>query len=303
MTRRQAGALLLLALIWGASFMFIKVAVRDYDPVVVAWLRLALAVAVLVPVVLALRGRASVAEGRAVAGRLVVVGVFNSALPFVLISWAETRIDSGLTAILQAAAPLFMVVIAIPFADERVVGTRLVGVAVGFLGVVLLAGAQTGGELVAALAVVLAAFFYAASGMFTARALTGVQPLVTAAGGTAAAALLLAPVGLARLPAEAPGWKATASVVVLGVVGTGVAYVLYYALLARIGPSRVVLVTYLIPAFALVYGVVLLGEELTLVAVAGLALILGGVLLAGRGRGAAAAARSAPERAARSAAG
>jgi drug/metabolite transporter (DMT)-like permease len=292
MTRRQAGALTLLALIWGSSFMFIKVAVRGYDPTALAWLRLLLAAAVLVPVVLAVHRRRSIREGRDAATRLVVLGIVNSALPFLLISWAETRIDSGLTAILQAAAPLFMVVLAVPFAEERVTGTRLLGVGVGFLGVVLLAGAQTGGELVAALAVVLAAFFYAMGGMFASRALRGTEPLVTAAGGTLAAALLLTPLGLARLPADVPGWKETASVVVLGVVGTGIAYIVFFALLPRIGPSRAVLVTYLIPAVALVYGAVLLGEEVTLVALGGLALILGGVALAGRGRPRAAAVRT-----------
>jgi drug/metabolite transporter (DMT)-like permease len=289
MTRRQTAALVLLALIWGSSFMFIKVAVRGYDPTALVWLRLALAAGVLVPVVLAVHRRAALREGRAAVTRLFVLGIVNSALPFLLISWAETRIDSGLTAILQAAAPLFMVVLAIPIAEERVTGMRLLGVAVGFLGVVLLAGAQTGGELVAALAVVAAAFFYATGGMFAARALRGTEPLVTAAGGTLAAALLLTPLGLARLPAEVPGWKETASVVVLGVVGTGLAYIVFFALLARIGPSRAVLVTYLIPAVALLYGAVLLGEELTLVALAGLALVLGGVALAGRSRPARAA--------------
>ena len=282
MSRRSTVMLLALAAIWGASFMFIKVAVREFDPLTLVWLRVLLAAVVLVPVALVVVGRTGVAQARASAGRLTALGLMNSALPFALISWAETRIDSGLTAMLQAAAPLFTVMIATRIGDERVTGSRLVGFLVGFVGVSLLVGSHTRGGLVPALAVILAALSYSAAGIFASRQLRDTEPLVVAAGSMIGAAILTAPFGLATLPGSVPGWKETASVAVLGVVGTGIAYVLYFVMLREAGASRSILVTYLVPPVALAYGVLLLGEPLQVAAVAGLALILGGVALAGR---------------------
>ena len=274
--------LLALAAIWGASFMFIKVAVREVDPLALVWLRVVLAAVVLVPIALVVAGRRGVAQARAAVGRLVALGLLNSALPFALISWAETRIASGLTAILQAAAPLFTVMIAARIGYERVNGSRLAGFLVGFVGVLFLVGAHVGGGLLPALAVVLAALSYSAAGLFAARRLRETEPLVIAAGSMIGAAIVTTPFGLATLPGSLPGWKEIASVAVLGVVGTGIAYVLYFAMIRDAGASRSILVTYLVPPVALAYGVLLLGESLQVAAVVGLALILGGVALAGR---------------------
>ena len=282
MNRKHALMLGALSLIWGSSFMFIKVAVRELDPVTLVWLRLSLAASVLIPFALVVVGRPAIGEARAAAGRLVVLGVLNSAIPFALISWAETRIDSGLAAILQTAAPLFTVMIATRMGHERVAGGRLAGFLVGFVGVALLVGAHARGGLTPALAVILAALAYSAAGIFAARRLRDTEPLVVAAGSMLGATILMAPLGLAALPASVPGWKEIASVVVLGIVGTGVAYVLYFELLREAGASRSILVTYLVPPVAVAYGVLLLGEPLQTAAVAGLVLILGGVALAGR---------------------
>jgi drug/metabolite transporter (DMT)-like permease len=282
MTRRSTALLLALALIWGASFMFIKVAVREIDPLALAGMRVLLAAVVLVPIALAVVGREGAAHARWAVGRLTTLGVLNSALPFVLIAWAEVRIDSGLTAILQAAAPLFTVLILTRIGDERVTGSRLAGFILGFVGVALLAGADTGGGLLPALAVILAALSYAVAGIFASHRLRETEPLVVAAGSMVTAAVVMTPFGLATLPPSVPGWKETASVVILGVVGTGVAYLVYFLLLQQAGASRAILVTYLVPPVALAYGVLLLGEPLQTAAVAGLALILCGVALAGR---------------------
>jgi drug/metabolite transporter (DMT)-like permease len=205
-------------------------------------------------------------------------------VPFLLISWAETRIDSGLAAILQAAAPIFSAVIATRFGNDRVTGARLAGVLIGLAGVALLVGSPGAGGFVAAFAVVLAALAYACGASFGSHMTAGTQPLVVGAVSTTAATVMTAPLGLARLPQSLPGWKECASVVVLGVVGTGVAYILLFALLRSAGASRTILITYLIPAVALLYGALLLGEPLRVVSLAGLALILAGVGLAGRGR-------------------
>ncbi len=275
-----------LALIWGASFMFIKVGVRELDPAALVWLRLVLAALVLVPTALVVLGQAAIAEGRARLGPLAVMGMVNAAVPFLLLTWAETRIDSGLTAILQATAPLFTLLISIGVGDEQFDLSRAVGVLVGLVGVVVLVGGIGGesSELVAGLAVVVSGLCYAVGSVYAAHALGRTEPLVIGAGSLVVASIAVAPFGMATLPTSLPGWKVTASVVILGVVGTGVAYILYFALLRGAGPSRAILVTYLVPGVAVAYGVVLLGEPLLLATVVGLVLILAGVAFAARGR-------------------
>jgi drug/metabolite transporter (DMT)-like permease len=282
-SRRHLLMLLVLAAIWGASFMFIKVAVRELEPIALVWSRITLAALVLVPAALLVLGRRAVAEARTVVGPLAAMAVVNSAVPFTLLAWSETHIDSGLAAILQAAAPLFTTLILLRAGSDRVTGHRLLGVLVGFVGVTLLVGVRSvGGDGLASAAVVLTALCYASAGVYAARRLSGVHPLVVGAGSMVIAALLTAPLGLTTLPEGVPGWKETGSVLVLGLVGTGVAYMLFFAILAGAGPSRSILVTYLVPAAALAYGVGLLGERVTVSAVAGLALILGGVALGTR---------------------
>jgi drug/metabolite transporter (DMT)-like permease len=147
----------------------------------------------------------------------------------------------------------------------------------------LLVGSPGKGGMLASLAAVLAALCYAVGSTVSSRLLSGTAPLVIAAGSSVVAAILMTPLGVTHLPTSVPGWKESASVITLGVVGTGVAYIIFFALLRSAGPSRTILVTYLVPGVALLYGVVLLGEPLETVYVAGLALILVGVVLAGRG--------------------
>ncbi|HEY4348528.1 MAG TPA: DMT family transporter [Gaiellaceae bacterium] len=284
MGRRDALLIAALSMIWGASFMFIRVADRGFDPAALVWFRLLLACAVLVPVVLVTVGTRAFAQAREKWRALVVLGAVNTAVPFLLISWAETRIDSGLAAILQAAAPIFTAVIATRFGHERVTGARLAGVLVGLTGVALLVGSPGGGGLLAALAVVLAALGYACGVSFSSQMLKGTDPLVVGAGSSVAATIIATPLGIARLPGEVPGWKEIASVIVLGIAGTGLAYIIFFAAVRSAGPSRTILVTYLVPGVALLYGALLLGEPVRPVALAGLALILAGVGLAGRGR-------------------
>ena len=212
---------------------------------------------------------------------LVVLGAINNALPFWLLGFAETRLDSGLTAVIQAAAPIFTVLLAVRIdASQRVTGSRLVGVCVGFLGVALLVGLQTGGDLLGAFAVIGTALCYAASALYAGRTVRSFPPLQVSIGQLAAGALVIAPFALAQLPAEPPPAGAIAAVVTLGVFGSGIAYLLYFALIASAGASRAILVTYLVPAFALAYGAIFLDEPLTVTALAGLALILSGTALA-----------------------
>ena len=277
MHRREVVLLLTLASIWGASFLFIKLGVDEVEPAVVVLGRLVVGVAVLVPVVL-LRG--AIPDLRAMWIPCVVLGALNNAVPYWLIAFAETRIDSGLAAVIQAAAPILTVVLATRIdPSQRVRGLRLVGVAVGFVGVALLVGVQEGSQLVGALAVLGTATCYAVSVLYAGRTVRSFPPLEVAIGQLGVGMLLALPFGLAQLPSEAPPAKAVAAIVALGALSTGVAYLLYFTLIARAGAARAILVTYLVPAFALVYGTVLLDEPVTVSALVGLVLILGGTAL------------------------
>jgi drug/metabolite transporter (DMT)-like permease len=278
---RNLAMLIGLALIWGASFLFIKVAVRELTPATLIVGRLGLAaitLGLLVPFVVG--SGETVRQLRANWVWLVVVALVNTAIPFWLLSWGETRIDSGLASIIQASVPIFNALIAfVAFREVRVTGMRLVGVGVGFLGVALLVGAQPEGKVLGALAVVGMAFCYGLGGLLTGRYLGPAQPVVVSFASTAIATLVWLPVGIAQAPAEMPGWKTIGSVLALGIPGTALAYLLFFGLVGGAGAAYASLVTYLIPPIALAYGAIFLGERLGASAFGGLALILAGVAL------------------------
>jgi drug/metabolite transporter (DMT)-like permease len=273
--------LTMLALIWGTSFAFIKVAVRDLAPATLVLGRVAVAALALVVIVpLAIGRDVTLAEVRSHWRPLLVVGLLNTALPFWLLSWGETRIDSGLASIIQAAVPIFVAVFALAFFhEERVSRERLLGIAVGFVGVALLLGTQPEWQIVGALAVVGMAVCYAIAVLLTRRYLSTARPQVVALSATVVATVALLPAGVAQAPHRPPGWEAIASVAVLGLLGTAVAYLLYFTLIANAGASYASLVTYLVPPIALAYGAILLDERFALVAFGGLALIFAGVAL------------------------
>ena len=273
--------LVLLALIWGSSFMFIKVAVRELQPATLILGRIGLAALVLAVVVPALVGvQETLAEVRAHWRWLVVVGLLNTAVPFWLLSWGETRVDSGLASIIQASVPIFNALLAFGFFhDQRVTGRRLVGVFVGFAGVALLVGAQPLGKILGALAVVGMAVCYAAGGLLVRRYLGAARPQVVAFGTSAVAAVLVLPPGVAQAPAGFPGWETIGCVVFLGVVGTALAYLLFFSIIATAGAGYASFVTYLVPPIALAYGTIFLAEHIGAAALGGLVLILGGVAL------------------------
>ena len=281
MTRRYLPMLVLLALVWGSSFMFIKVAVRDLDPATLVLGRLGVAavtLALVVPIVLG--GKVVLSELRAHWPWLAVVGLLNTAVPFWLLSWGETRIDSGLASIIQASVPIFNALLAFGFFHEqRVKGRNLVGVAVGFVGVALLVGAQPQAKILGALAVVGMATCYAAGGLLARHHLSEVRPQAVALGTTLIAAIAMVPTGIAFAPHHVPGWQPIGSVVFLGVIGTAFAYLLFYTIIAGAGAAYASLVTYLVPPVALAYGAVFLDESIGWAAVAGLVLILTGVAL------------------------
>ncbi|HYX78612.1 MAG TPA: DMT family transporter [Solirubrobacterales bacterium] len=277
--------LLLLASIWGASYMFIKIGLRDLSPSMVAFLRIALAAAVLMPVAAsqgALRGL-----GRR-AGMLALLGGVQVAGPFYLIPLGEQHISSAMAGILVATTPIFTALLAIWVDhEERSQGLRLAGVVVGIAGVVALFGLDLSGShaaVLGGLAVVVASLGYAIGSFIVKHRFATARPLGLVACVMTASALLLLPPAAATLPSEAPGAGPLAAVAVLGVLGTGVAFVIFYALIASVGPARTMLVSYVAPGFAVVYGAALLGEEITAATIVGLALIVVGSWLAAEGR-------------------
>jgi drug/metabolite transporter (DMT)-like permease len=284
MTRRYGPLMLVLAAIWGASYLFIKVGVRDFEPTVLMTLRLLIAGLLLFVFLVATTGGRQALQGVRAAWREgLVFGAINGALPFTLIAWGETHIDSGVAAIAQASVPIFVAVLAIKFnPSQRSSGIRLAGILVGLLGVGVLAGIhpEGGGWAVAGtLAVVLASISYAAGGLYGQHALGRASGPVLATASMLYGGLLLLPFALFQLPDHTPGWKPVLSLLGLAVLGTAVAQLLLFRILRLYGAARLSLVTYLIPAFALLYGSLILDEPLRPSMLVGLGLILGGVAL------------------------
>jgi drug/metabolite transporter (DMT)-like permease len=265
--------------------MFIKVGLRDFDPVMVAFLRVAFAAVVLAPVALYRGAFANLRERIAL---LVLLAAVQTAGPWVLLALGQEEVSSSLAGILVASTPIFTALLAIRVdQEERAQGLRLVGVLVGIAGVALLLGLDLGGSeaaLLGGLAIVLASLGYAIGGFIVKHRFADVQPMgVAAAVMIASSALLLVPAGFA-LPSGDLDLAPVLSVITLGVAGTGIAFVIFYELMTTVGPARTFVVTYLAPAFAIFYGAVLLSEEITAATVAGLALIGGGSYLAAEGR-------------------
>jgi drug/metabolite transporter (DMT)-like permease len=284
MTRRYGPLMLVLAAIWGASYLFIKVGVRDFEPTVLMTLRLLIAGLLLFAFLAATTGGGNALQGIRVAWREgLVFGAINGALPFTLIAWGETHIDSGVAAIAQASVPIFVALLAIKFnPSQRSSGMKLVGILVGLLGVGVLAGVhpEGGGWAVAGtLAVVVASISYAAGGLYGQHALDRASGPVLATASMLYGGLLLLPFALFQLPDHTPGWKPVVSLLGLAVLGTAVAQLLLFRILRLYGAARLSLVTYLIPAFALLYGSLILDEPLRPSMLVGLGLILGGVAL------------------------
>jgi drug/metabolite transporter (DMT)-like permease len=279
--RRYLAMLGGLALVWGASFLFIKVAVRELAPSTLILGRLGLAAVTLGAVAAVTPGvRTTASQLRANAGWLVLASLVNTAVPFWLLSWGETRIDSGLASVLQASVPIFTALIAFGFFREvRVTGLRLVGVLVGFVGVALVVGAQPEGRVLGAVAVLGTALCYGVGGLLIGRHLRDVDAVVVALAATTVSALVALPPGIVQAPGHAPGWKTIGSVVALGLAGTAFAYLLFFGLIRGPGAPYASLVTYLSPPLALAYGALFLGERFGASAFGGLALILGGVAL------------------------
>ena len=285
MSRRSLAMFLLLSALWGASYLFIKVALDDdVSPWAIVSARTALAALVLLPLAVHLGVLGSL-RGRL--GPIAVLGVVQAAAPLSLIALGEERISSSLTGILVSTAPIFTFMLAFALTGaERASRPSLSGVGIGIVGVAMLLGVDAGGgsdALIGGLMVILAALGYAVAAWYLKRNLGGAQPVATVAGTQAVAALATLPLGLLHVPEAVPSGEAIASIAVLGILCTGIAFVLFHSLVASEGPATASLVGYVAPVFSVTYGVGLLDESFTAVTALGLVLILGGSWLAAGG--------------------
>lgn len=280
--------LLVLAFIWGWSFLFIKVAVGGMTPPTVAAIRLALGAAVVLAVVRARRW--AMPRGWRWWHHFLVVGLFGSALPFTMLAWGEQYVSSALTAVLNASTPLFAAVMAGILLGDRLRAVQIGGLLLGFLGVAVAAGIG-GSDLAESsrlgeAASVAAGACYGLSFAYARRYLMELAPLLAAAGQLVAGALLLVPAAVATTVRG--GFHVNArqalAVVLLGVLGTGIAYVISYRLIADVGPTRAAAVTYLIPIVAVTVGVVFLHEPFSIRIVVGGLLTVAGIAILGARR-------------------
>lgn len=272
---RTLAALGALGAIWGASFLFMRVAAPEFGAFALVEMRLGLGALVLLPFLWQVRGRIDRGQWLRLAG----IGAINSAVPFLLFAWAALRAPAAIGAITNATTVLFAALAGLVLFGERIGVRRSIALVVGFGGVVVLVGAPDGGPGVAAaaLAGTVAAALYGVSANLIRRYLVGLPASAIAAATLGTAALLFLPFSLLDWPGRPIGAAAWGSAVLLGVLCTGVAYAVYFRLIQRVGASRAVTVTYLVPLFAMVWAWLLLGERPTAAMLAAAALILGSV--------------------------
>ena len=267
--------LTLLGAVWGGSFLFMRVAAADFGPFALVEVRLALGALILMPFLWQARARFTPAVWLRVAG----IAAINSVLPFVLFAWGAERAPAGIGAITNAMTVMFASLVAFLFYGERIGPWRWIGLVAGFIGVTILASGHIAGASVgaAALAGTAAALCYGLGINFVRHYLSGFPAAAIAAANLGAGALLLLPFALYSWPQHPIPVTSWLSAVLLGVLCTGIAFVFYYRLIARIGAPRTATVTYLIPLFGVIWAWLLLGERVTLSMVLAGALILAGV--------------------------
>jgi drug/metabolite transporter (DMT)-like permease len=258
----------LLAAIWGASFLFMRLGTVEFGPLPTAGLRVSIAALFLLPLLLARGlGPQLVRHWR----KIFLVGLINSAIPFACFSFALLTISTGLSAILNATVPLFGAVVAWIWLKDRPHGLRILGLVIGFAGVALLASEKASFKPSASgpasgwavLAILLACLCYGVAASYTKRYLSGLPALVTATGSQLGASLGLVLPTLWLWPQRMPSPTAWLALLAVGVLCTGVAYILYFRLIENVGPARSLTVTFVIPVFAVIYGVILLGETVS----------------------------------------
>ena len=286
MNLQQRFEFVLLAALWGASFLFMRVAAPEFGPLALMLVRCLVGAAVLLPLAAVRQGATRlVDDATAHGGAVLMAGLLNSAIPFAMFGFAALWLTAGFSSILNATAPIFGAIVGYVWFKERLTVWRVAGLAIGIAGVAVLSWdkvsfreGEAGGWAV--LACLLATFCYGIASNFAKRHLKGIDPLTVAAGSQIGAALVLLPPGLAQWPSSAPSGAAWAGALALGAVCTGLAYVLFYRLIAHVSSSAALSVTFLIPLFGIAWGWIFLSEPLEPSMLSGGAVVILGTVLA-----------------------
>lgn len=258
----------LLAALWGSSFLFMRLSTTEFGPLPTAGVRVAVAALFLLPLVVARGQLGALGENWR---KIFFLGTINSGLPFAFFAYALLSLSTGLTALINATVPLFGALVAWVWLKERPRGLKVLGLLIGFAGVAMLVwgkasfkpNASGHASALGILACLAACLCYGLSASFTRRHLMGIHALVVATGSQIGAVLALALPTYLFWPAQMPSLRAWLALVVVGVLCTGIAYVLFFRLIEKLGPSTSLTVTFLIPVFANVYGIVFLDETIT----------------------------------------
>ena len=257
--------LVTLAALWGASLLFMRMGAPEFGPIVLIFLRTGIAAIVLLPIVLLSRKWILIKENALL---LFIVGVVGTALPFSLLSYAVLTVSAGYASILNATAPIFTAIIAWWWVRDELSVSAVIGLVVGFIGVFILAfdnqGNSTGVSFLPVLAGLGATFCYGVGANFTKQKLSHVHPLALACGSQLGAMISLLPLSIWLWPSKLPGQQAWISVTLLGIACTAIAFILYFRLIANVGVNKAITVTYLIPFFGVIWGMIFLNEMLTL---------------------------------------
>ncbi len=272
--------LALLGAIWGASFLFMRVAAPEFGSLALVEVRLALGALVLMPFAWRVRERIP----RSILPKLAAIGIINSAIPFLLFAWAAQHAPAAVSAICNATTVLFAALVAFALYGEKMGARRAFALLVGFAGVVVLATAKSSGPgtLLAVIAATLAAVLYGFGANMVRRHLTDLPPVAVAVGTLSMSALVVAPLAVSQWPTQAISAASWWSASALGVLCTGLAFLIYYRLIKRNGASRAATATYLIPLFAAGWAWLVLGEAVTARMLVAGALILGSVAISMR---------------------
>lgn len=279
--------LISLAAIWGASFLFMRVGVPEFGVIAFTALRTAIAAIFLYLCLVKFQQVATLTQHWQ---KIFFVGIINTAIPFALFSYATLTLSAGTTSVLNATTPMFGAIVAYIWLKDKLSVSAFFGVIIGFFGVYLLVSEDIAASssamdttvnntLISALAAMLAALCYGISANYTKKYLTGIKPLTLAAGSQISATIILLPISLFFMPTRIPSFEAISSLVLLGIVCTGIAYIIFFRLISQLGPARTISVTYLIPAFGILWGSLFLDEKVSLTMLIGGVVILLGVAL------------------------
>ena len=275
--------LVLLAAVWGASFLFMRMGAPEFGPVALVQLRMLIAALFLLPV---LKMRIGLAELPPNWKPLTMLGFLNSAIPFLLLTYSTLYVTAGFSSVFNATAPLWGALVAWVWLSERLSAIGVVGLIVGFLGVAVLAGdadnLASPGSVLAVIAAIGGAFFYGIGANYARRYTKHLNSLSVATGSMLFPAILLLPLTVAFWPDTPPSARAWFALIAMGIASTGVAYILYFRLIANVGPAKAITVAYLIPAFAVIWGALILDETVTALMIIGcLIIFLGTALVTG----------------------